>query len=706
MSLIQRANAWRSLVFLVAIGVVAGGFLFAAPDDRQITLIVTDPLAAPLSCPCVAGYAQRDYEKLATFLSAAIGCDVKIIFTESLRVAGRRITPVDVVIGKSSVVKAEWQEDRKANDGVDLLPVAQLTDLEGSSWQHGLIVVSRDDAAQTLADLGGHVIYLGPPHCDEKNVAARDLLSQHGVTVPATTAVASACSDGAEKVITAAKRGAAPAATVISSYAQPLLEGCGTIRRGDLRVIGKTRNVPFITAFVASDVARPLREKITKALLSVVDEPLLRLALETRDGFVSLAKPPVAPNATPGNQQSDAASPEAGKRSGNGDWPGWRGPLRDGRVGWLPTALPAEPRWRKTLFSDGVGGIAVAEGIVVVGDRDLADEQDVFHAFDAQTGDRLWSLEYSASGHLDYGNSPRATPLLVNGRVYLLGAFGHLHCCRITDGAVEWRRHLRDDFGVRDELVWGVASSPLIVDDQLIVNPGGPDASVVSLSPANGNLIWKTAGEPAAFASFVMGRLQGRRQLIGLDKVSCGGWDPATGERLWTYVPGVQGDFNVPTPIVLRDQLLLVSENNAARLVGFADGKPFVKAQFTKLRPDMHTPVMTSGRIFAVHDGWVYCLSADTLAPLWSAFDRSLKGHVSLIASETRVLLQTQQGELVLIDALADALTILSRSSPLRRGASTYAHPAVAADAIYVRGPGQLACLSLEAVGETAAPLQ
>lgn len=705
MSMMQQANAWRSLVLFAVFGAVASGVVSASPDDQQITLIVMDPLAAPLSCPCVAGYAQRDYEKLATFLGAAIGCNVKLIFTETLRVGGKRVAPVDVVIGKSSVVKAEWQEDQQANDGVELLPVAQLTDQEGSWWQHGLVVVSRDDKAQTLADLGGHTIYLGPPSCEEKHAAARDLLSEHGLTVPANTAVASACSDGAEKVIAAAKQGMAPAATVISSYAQPLLEGCGTIRRGDLRVIGKTRNVPFITAFIASSVAAPLREKITKALLSVADDPLLRLALETKDGFVPHAKPPSPPNAPPGAQKTDTGSPEAGDQSENDEWPGWRGPSRDGRVGWLPTTLPAEPRWRKTLFSDGVGGVAVADGVVVVGDRDVADEQDVFHAFDAHTGSRLWTLEYHAAGHLDYGNSPRATPLIFDGRVYLLGAFGHLHCCGIRDGTIEWRRHLRDDFGARDELVWGVASSPLIVDGQLIVNPGGPDAAIVSLNPANGDLVWKTAGEPAAFASFVMGRLQGRRQLIGFDKVSCGGWDPATGERLWTYVPRVQGDFNVPTPILIGDQLLLASENNATRLVGFADGKPVVQAQFTKLRPDMHTPVMTAGRIFAVNEGWVYCLAADTLKPYWSAFDRSLKGHVSLVASENRVLLQTQQGELVLIDALADALTILSRSSPLRRSASTYAHPAVARDAIYVRGPGQLACLSLEAVGETATPL-
>ena len=115
----------------------------------------------------------------------------------------------------------------------------------------------------------------------------------------------------------------------------------------------------------------------------------------------------------------------------------------------------------------------------------------------------------------------------------------------------------------------------------------------------------------------------------------------------------------------------------------------------------MHTPVVTAGRIFAVHDGKVVCLEAATLRLLWSAFDRSLKGHVSLIAADDHILLQTQSGELLVIDAQADELAVVSRTLPFRRAVSTYAHPAIAGDAIFVRGPGKLLCLPLEPQSES-----
>ena len=78
------------------------------------------------------------------------------------------------------------------------------------------------------------------------------------------------------------------AAAVISSYAKPLLEGCGTIKKGDVRVVGETEKVPFITAFVNSTLPGDLREKITASLLNVKQEPALLLSLETRDGFVPM----------------------------------------------------------------------------------------------------------------------------------------------------------------------------------------------------------------------------------------------------------------------------------------------------------------------------------------------------------------------------------------------------------------------------------
>jgi outer membrane protein assembly factor BamB len=661
---------------LVAVLAVVQGACLAADDGPQsapaIVMVVADPLAAELSCPCVAGYAQRDYGELAEHIGAALDRDVTVVYGESTaKAAGGDDKPADIVIGKRSVVAAEAARAQRP-----LAPVAALTGLDGTTTQRGLVVVHRDDAARAVADLADHVIVLGPADCEEKHAAARRLLDGHEVAVPKECDEAKDCTEAAERVLAARAAGDRPVAAVVSSYAAPLLEGCGTIRKGDLRVVGETADVPFITAFVDERLDAATRTAILEALADVAEDPLLKLKLESKAGFRMLA-----------------ATPDAGA-----EWPGWRGPRRDAVVAWLPDRLPDPPRvaWSCPLWNQGVGGVAVAGGLVLVGDRDLADAGDVFHAIDAATGERLWTLEYPAAGRLDYGNSPRATPLVHDGHAYLLGAFGHLHCVRLEDGEVVWQRHLRDDFGVTGELVWGVSSSPLVVDGKLIVNPGGPEASLVALDPATGEVVWQTPGAAAAYASFVVAEPGGPRQLVGYDATSCGGWDIATGKRLWSLEPKVQGDFNVPTPLVVGPRAVFVSENNGARSIGLdADGKPRILARFAKLDPDMHSPVVCAGRIFGVHKGRVTCLDADTLEPVWVARDRSLGGHVSLVASADRLLICTQEGELLLVDPRADGLEILSRCRVLGDDASTLAHPAVVDRKIYVRGPGELVCLDL-----------
>jgi len=675
---------------LVLATILSGG---AGADDAGLTLVVMDPLAAPLSCPCVKGYAQRDYAALGEHLAKATGRPVQVLFNESLvgaaGIVGRgKAARVDVVIGKRSVVEADAQRA-----GRTLVPVAALTDLEGATTQRGLVVVRGDDPAASLGDLARHAFLLGPADCAEKHAAARTLLESAGIAVPADGPVAEACSDGAEAVIAAGA--AKPSATVISSYARPLLEGCGTIKRGDLKVVAETAEVPFIVAFVDGTLDADLRGSIAAALLAVRHDPVLRGALESKRGFE-----PVEPPAAPAPAAGDGAG-----SGGNPDWPGWRGPRRDGRVDWLPDTLPAKKvvRWKQVLFNEGLGGVAVAGNRVIVGDRDSTDTSDVFHGLDRESGERVWTLQYPAEGRLDYGNSPRATPLVHEGRAYLLGAFGHLHCVDVADGRILWRRHLRDDFGADDKLVWGTCSSPLVVDGALVVNPGGPEASLVALDPLTGAERWRVAGAPAAFASLVACEFAGRPTLVGFDRDACAGWDPSTGERLWSLPPRVAGDFHVPTPVPWDGGVILVGENNGCRLVrGDAAGSAEIVAAYAALVPDMHTPVTAAGRLFAIHHGKAFCLGCDDLVPVWTHAERSLKGHASLVASPDRVLAFTGGGELVLLDARAGGFEALSRQKLFEREVSLFAHPALADDSIYVRGPRTLLRVALDPRGAVA----
>ncbi len=355
--------------------------------------------------------------------------------------------------------------------------------------------------------------------------------------------------------------------------------------------------------------------------------------------------------------------------------------------------------WQRTLTNQGHSGIAATRDVIVLSDRDAADNVDLFRCLDAATGEPRWTLRYDARGRLDYGQSPRATPLIAGDLVYTFGAFGHLHALSLETGSIVWKKDVLREYQVTAKQVWGYAASPLIVDNQFLFQPGGTRAAITALHPRTGEPIWETTGPPAAFASLIVAELGGKRQLVGYDHDSLGGWDPATGKRLWTLTPQDGDDFNVPTPIAWRGQLIVTTENNGTRLYEFDDQgriKPEPLAHFEDLAPDSHTPVVVGDRLFAVHHG-LYCLDlTNGLRPLWKGKDKAFREYATLIASPDRLLVTTLNGELLLIDALADELKILDRVQLIPDEEGLYSHPALVGNRLYLRGSSEVLCLPLE----------
>jgi hypothetical protein len=265
---------------------------------------------------------------------------------------------------------------------------------------------------------------------------------------PATLKTSPSCSSAALAVVESEAD-----AAVVSSYAMPLLEGCGTIDAGTLRIVGRTDPVPFITVFTTDAVDLQLEEQLGDALAAVHNDTELLAALESLAGFVLL-------------------SDLNGKKNMSGDWPDWRGPKRDAISSDVPTSLDgATLLWSHTMTGPGMSGLAVADGYVIASDKTFGGTDDVFRCLDADSGRQVWKLAYPAPGDMDFTNSPRANPVIHDGLVYLLGAFGHLHCVQLESGEILWKKNLQGDFATKAP-TWGYCSTPLIVGDRLIVNPG------------------------------------------------------------------------------------------------------------------------------------------------------------------------------------------------------------------------------------------
>jgi formylglycine-generating enzyme required for sulfatase activity len=392
-------------------------------------------------------------------------------------------------------------------------------------------------------------------------------------------------------------------------------------------------------------------------------------------------------------------APSPPNRSG---WCDWRGPRRDAISPHVPDKLDAKPRfaWTQKTTGPGLSGVAVVDGRVILADKSADKESDIWRCLDTKTGKDIWQLKYDAKGSMPYTNSPRATPVIYEGKVYLLGAFGDLHCVALDSGKVLWKQHLIKDYDAKCPK-WGMTATPLIVDDKLIVNPGAEKASLVALDRASGKVIWKSPGQPAAYAPFICANMRGRRHIIGYDATTLGGWDIDTGKRIWSVTPPEKGDFNVPTPIAVMDRLLVATENNSTRMYDFAYPSRVIRnkprTQFADLAPDMISPVAYNGMIFGTHDSHLYCLDAKNLKLLWKARDEAFYGFATLIAGNGRVLIMTIEGELLLVRADKKKYELISRLQVLTgEETEVWSHPALVEGRLYIRDKASINCLLLK----------
>ena len=481
-------NARRHPICLVVAYCAVFASVVHAADSHQFNVVVMDSRSLPLSCACVPGVGQRRYEPLIDFVAARTGDRFELVYAESLQLAQRRgMTSIDIVIGKRSVVRADARATNR-----DLKAVCELTDHTGGATLRGVLLVAKSSNLKTLADLEGQSIALASAEHFECHGAVKSLLQKHGInaTVKAFGSIEEAVYAFADGEV---------AAVAVSDYLPPLLEGCGKLAKGSTRVVGRTQPIEAVQIFVSTAVSNARREQLAAAFAASASESTVRLALESKHGIRRI-------------ETAEA-------------WTDWRGPRRDGRYESLPRSIAApDILWRAQVTGPAMAGLSATESHVFVADKTSDFKQDVFRAFDARSGESVWTVNVDAPDKMDYTNAPRATPVVAGGRVLLQSAFGELLCVRASDGHTIWSKHLVDDF--RGELpTWGYCVPPLVVDGNVIVAPGGTENSLIALALDDGATRWSSPGNAAAYAPFVVGEFGGKRQLVGYDSAGLGGWD-------------------------------------------------------------------------------------------------------------------------------------------------------------------------------------
>lgn len=409
------------------------------------------------------------------------------------------------------------------------------------------------------------------------------------------------------------------------------------------------------------------------------------------------------------------------------DWPQFRGPNRTGispEKGLLQTWPKDGPKLLWTYRDAGMG----FSGPSVVGERLFtmggSEDAEFVLAVDLKTQKELWKAKVGKLfSHGQWGDGPRSTPTVDGGLVYALGSYGDLVCVHAEDGKEVWRKSLVADLGGKMMSEWGYSESPLVDGDMLIVTPGSAvKGTLAALDKKTGKLIWQGEGlkHAAPYSSVMISNAAGVKQyiqtsyLIDEEEGFVSGFDPKTGNPLWTEKVFSHHSYAIaPTPIV-RDDLVYVTSGygGGSQLFKISKASDGLQAKGLYARKSQQSMINTHGGVVLVGDHvyghsernkWV-CQDFKTGKAKWTERTEFVTG--AICAADGRLYLYSDEGAVTLLVPNpkewepAGNFTI-PETSKLREGlnfrqAAVWTHPITAHGKLYLRDQELIFCYDVK----------
>jgi outer membrane protein assembly factor BamB len=387
------------------------------------------------------------------------------------------------------------------------------------------------------------------------------------------------------------------------------------------------------------------------------------------------------------------------------DWPQWRGPNRDGSAPALSSKWPKSlnEQWKVTV---GVGHASpvVADGKIYVFARQ--GEEETLLSLDAATGKEIWrssqpisyTMHPAATGH---GKGPKSTPVIYRGNVFTLGISGVLSAHDAQTGKLKWRHEFSKQYPNTSPL-YGTAMSPLVENGLVIAHVGGPDKGALTAFDAEtGAVKWSNDLDGPAYASPIIVKLAGLRQVVTFMQKDFVGVDAATGKLLWKLPAKTEYDENSVTPISYKDMLIFSRETQglfAIRLV--KQGGMIVPQEVWNNKENLlylSTPVLQGNTLFGfsmLKKGQFFALDADTGKTLWQGPGRMGENAAILNAGGSVFLALTNEANLIVLPV--NAKEYVPTVQYTVANSPTWAHPVVSGNRILIKDETTLRSLTLQ----------
>ncbi len=389
-------------------------------------------------------------------------------------------------------------------------------------------------------------------------------------------------------------------------------------------------------------------------------------------------------------------------------WPQFLGPNRNGlstETGLIDSFGSASPKvvWRVT------GGVGMS-GIALDGKRAITlverDNKQTVLALDASNGDTIWSQPVADAYKNGMGAGPRGTPTIVGDAVFVHTGDGVLAALATHTGKILWRHNVVDDLH-GEPAEYGMACSPLVVDNLVVINCGVKGACTVAYHVDNGELAWQHGDDTAGYSSPIVAKLAGRRQIVTFTGKAVLGLDPKTGKPLWRYDYATNFDCNIATPLVIGDNVFIASGENhgCAMLSVKPDGDAFQVAEVwashgvkSVMRNEWQTSLLLDGYLYGMDNvggagpiTHLNCVNAKTGERVWQ---QARFGKGNLISADGKLYIITMSGELVIVRASPKKFEELSRAKVMDE---TRQAPSLLNGKLYLRDQSEIVCVDVKA---------
>jgi outer membrane protein assembly factor BamB len=384
------------------------------------------------------------------------------------------------------------------------------------------------------------------------------------------------------------------------------------------------------------------------------------------------------------------------------EWPGFRGPERDGiirgvRIETDWSKSPPVALWRRPI-GPGWSSFAVHGDLVYT--QEQRGEDEIVSCYRLTTGEPVWrhrdAARFSAP---ESGPGPLGTPTVHNGRVYTFGATGTVNALDARNGAVMWSRNAGTDTGAKIP-GWGFASSPLVVKDVVIVAASG---RLVAYDLATGNPRWVRTTGGGGYSSPHLATIDGLTQILLLSGGGVTSVAPADGTVLWqhSWTEGV----GIVQPALGPDGTVLIAGGDTMggagiRRLAVAHGPAGWTAseRWTSrgLKPYFNDFVVHKGHAFGFDGRILSCINLEDGERKWKG-GRFGAGQMMLLPDQDLLLVLSEEGELGLVSATPDKFTEMARFKAIE--GKTWNHPVLAGDVLLVRNGEEMAAFRLSLAG-------